>query len=443
MVLAIASTSRNILRHCTCSATPRRLLATSASLLSQTHNFTRLPHRAILPLKGQDAPKFLQGLITNDIDRLGWSSGPKGRAILQQSEEERERDNLLFAAVLKADGRILHDIFLFPSLSESSSPSTTTEPSYLIDHDITQTSLLQSYLKRHILRSKVKVAKQASEGLELLVAWPKVENGEGVGETEGKEAEKWLKEVAGAGRDQRREGFAWRWVAKKNDKTVEPPSSLFTEVTPSHYHLHRLLSAIPEGPQDYPPLPLEANLELMGGVDYKKGCYVGQELTARTFYKGVVRKRGVVLRLFREGEEIPMILLPSTSITPYPNLFPTPSAQSTLTPLLSSVARPRPSGKIGSTLPCITPFGQSLTLGFGSVRLEHVAQNGEDEEIDERIGVFVVNPPKVDKEVEMEDEGLKESGEGELEEGGRWLAKAFVPEWVGERLRDAEERRKV
>lgn len=42
---------------------------------------------------------------------------------------------------------------------------------------------------------------------------------------------------------------------------------------------------------------------MMGAVDYRKGCYVGQELTARTHHKGVVRKRGVVLRLFREGEE--------------------------------------------------------------------------------------------------------------------------------------------
>lgn len=50
-------------------------------------------------------------------------------------------------------------------------------------------------------------------------------------------------------------------------------------------------------------MPLESNLDLMSGVDYKKGCYVGQELTARTHHRGVVRKRGVVARLFRDGEE--------------------------------------------------------------------------------------------------------------------------------------------
>lgn len=85
--------------------------------------------------------------------------------------------------------------------------------------------------------------------------------------------------------------------------TVSPPSSSFKEVPASHHHLHRLLQAIPENPIDWPTLPLEGNLDYMNGVDYKKGCYVGQELTARTHHRGVVRKRGVVLRLFREGDE--------------------------------------------------------------------------------------------------------------------------------------------
>lgn len=79
---------------------------------------------------------------------------------------------------------------------------------------------------------------------------------------------------------------------------------MFETVTPEHYHLHRLVHAVPEGPADFPALPLEANIDFMNGVDYRKGCYVGQELTARTHHKGIVRKRGMVFRLFREGEEL-------------------------------------------------------------------------------------------------------------------------------------------
>lgn len=80
------------------------------------------------------------------------------------------------------------------------------------------------------------------------------------------------------------------------------PPGLFTSVTHFHHQLHRLCSAVPEGPEDWPQLPLEGNIDYMSGVDFKKGCYVGQELTARTHHRGVVRKRGVALRLFREGE---------------------------------------------------------------------------------------------------------------------------------------------
>ncbi|RKP03724.1 hypothetical protein CXG81DRAFT_16820 [Caulochytrium protostelioides] len=70
-----------------------------------------------------------------------------------------------------------------------------------------------------------------------------------------------------------------------------------TQVTPvpvSAYHLLRILLGIPEGPSDLPPsqaLPLEHALDAMRSIDWRKGCYLGQELTVRTHHTGVVRKR--------------------------------------------------------------------------------------------------------------------------------------------------------
>mmetsp|Transcript_692 Transcript_692/g.1759 ORF Transcript_692/g.1759 Transcript_692/m.1759 type:complete len:364 (-) Transcript_692:41-1132(-) len=62
----------------------------------------------------------------------------------------------------------------------------------------------------------------------------------------------------------------------------------------SAYHLWRLCCAVPEGPADLPVdsmLPLHGNLDLLNFVSFNKGCYIGQELTARTKHRGAVRRR--------------------------------------------------------------------------------------------------------------------------------------------------------
>lgn len=231
------------------------------------------------------------------------------------------------------------------------------------------------------------------------------------------------------------------------------PSHLFTPVPSSTHELLRLSLSVPEGPLDWPSLPLEGNLDYLNGVDFKKGCYVGQELTARTHHRGVVRKRGVGLRLFREGESfvlpfadifdrliillsrVPTSLLPAPlsdlemapadSVSPF---LPVSGSNLTLlTPIKPSKARARPSGKLGSALVTSTthPATTSMILGLGSVRLEHIGGDGEGE------GVFVVTPPAPEEGVEVVER--EEGGEKDADER-RWLAKAFVPDWVKEKI---------
>jgi len=66
------------------------------------------------------------------------------------------------------------------------------------------------------------------------------------------------------------------------------------------WHANRIAAGVPEGPIDLTPeraLMLEAGLDQLGAVDFEKGCYVGQEVTARTHYRGLVKRRLVPLTI--------------------------------------------------------------------------------------------------------------------------------------------------
>ncbi|GAA5833892.1 hypothetical protein JCM9279_001652 [Rhodotorula babjevae] len=420
----------------------RRLLSTSSRLLAPPYVVTSLPSRALLSVSGTDSPKLLQGLVSNDV-----------RRVAQPGDEGKLR--VVYANMLKADGRYLHDIMLFPlrpSSSSSSSPDSPPPPGFLLEHDASFTRTLRTYLKRHVLRSRVKLGRAAEDDVVVRAAW---RNPADVGEgrssrAEVERAERWLEE-SGAGWDPRVVGMGYRWVADKAGE--EPPPALFHPVTPAHYHLHRLLHAVPESPLDFPALPLEAGIDLLNGVDYRKGCYVGQELTARTHHKGVVRKRGVVVRLFREGEDIPTSPLPSSSpgpLVPYPALFPLPPPGSTLT-LLASSPSSSTSSRLGTSLCAATPSGATLALAFASVRLDHLSGDEGGAGEGEGEGVFVVRAPVSGEGVVgavgegegaqgvAEEGAVLERGDGAGEsedEGGRWLAKGFRTEWLEWKLEE-------
>jgi folate-binding protein YgfZ len=84
---------------------------------------------------------------------------------------------------------------------------------------------------------------------------------------------------------------------------VKIPSS-FSQVSANEYAIKRYLAGVPEGKDDLfveKSLPLESNFDHMQGIDFRKGCYLGQELTIRTFHTGVTRKRILPVQLF-EGD---------------------------------------------------------------------------------------------------------------------------------------------
>ncbi|WP_419729159.1 YgfZ/GcvT domain-containing protein [Lichenicola sp.] len=196
-----------------------------------------LPARAVLSVSGEDRIVFLQGLVSNDVALAG-----PGRAV--------------WAALLTPQGKYLADFFIFADADR-----------LLLDCEREQAPMLTTKLSRFRLRSKVVVAET---GLAVSVAW------------DGTPA---LPPDAIAAPDPRLAAAGLRILS------AEP---LQSEANAAEYDRHRLLLGLPDGTRDCEPdktVLLEAGFDELAGISWTKGCYMGQELTARTRYRGLLKRR--------------------------------------------------------------------------------------------------------------------------------------------------------
>lgn len=194
-----------------------------------------LPDRAILEVTGEDRLTFLQGLVSNDV----LATAP-GRAV--------------WSALLTPQGKWLADFFL-----------TAEADRLLLDAEAAQAEMLMARLLRFRLRSRVAMA--PLPGWAVQAGWGDATRPEG------------------ATPDPRLEAAGWRWAT---------PSPLPTDATADAYDAHRLRLGLPDGTRDMQAeqsVLLEAGFDELHGVSWSKGCYMGQELTARTKYRGLVKRR--------------------------------------------------------------------------------------------------------------------------------------------------------
>lgn len=208
---------------------------------SPTH-ITRLENRTVLKLSGADGVRFLQGLVTADIAAL--SPG-----------------DATWSACLTPQGRWQADFFVV------SDPDDTC---LLLDCATEQAENLKTTLQRFRLRSDVQLDLTA---LPVHVAW-------------GNPPPDSVLENAISFRDPRLDEAGWRLIDAAPDTPIT--------ATEQDYNLHRLVLGLPDGVQDCEvgrTLAAEANLDLLGGVSWKKGCYMGQEVTARMHYRTLVKRR--------------------------------------------------------------------------------------------------------------------------------------------------------
>lgn len=230
-----------------------------------------LPHRRLISLSGPDTAKFLQGLITNNVDSTRLSP--------------------FYSAFLDARGRVLWDVFVWVW------PELVAEQGHwgcYIEVDAEEAESLKKHLKRHKLRSKIvikDVPREGADGIRVWAAWGGAHE----------QVKQWS-EISGF-EDPRAPGM-FRYLANADRDTI---AEGVQPVDTQHYHIQRYLHGVAEGPSEISresALPMESNIDLSGGIDFKKGCYVGQELTIRTKHTGVVRKRVLPVRFHAADAQV-------------------------------------------------------------------------------------------------------------------------------------------
>ena len=237
-----------------------------------------LDNRALIRVHGADTSKFLQGLITNDIGFL-------------------ETTNAIYSMILNVRGRILYDMIIYNQHPEQSA--------YFIEISQNAVADFIRLLRTYKLRKQVNIEDVTSthriwsifspenqfsptnanmrESLQL-----KTREGLIIGQT-----------------DPRHAGLGVRLITERSTKITDLTDLCHVSDELSTYKQWLYRHGIAEGTEDIPPgecIPLEYNIVFLNGVSFSKGCYIGQELVARTHHTGVIRKRLMPVRIENHQE---------------------------------------------------------------------------------------------------------------------------------------------
>jgi len=219
---------------------------------------TLLPDRGVVKVAGDDARTFLHGLISADVLKLA-----PGEA--------------RFAALLTPQGKIVADFFVVEAPAHNGG-------GFFLDVPRALAKTLTAKLNIYKLRSRVMV-EDLSETLGVLAIW-----NDSVSPT------------AAAGLS-----FTDPRLPKLGLRILLPPHRAAevtahiggTLVDQQEYEAHRIAHGIPRGGVDFmygDTFPHESDMDQLGGVDFNKGCYVGQEVVSRMEHRGIARTRAVPVR---------------------------------------------------------------------------------------------------------------------------------------------------
>lgn len=220
-------------------------------------SYALLEDRGVLEIKGEEAETFLQGLVTADVTKAG---------------EKR----VLYGALLTPQGKFLFDFFLL-----------RIGDAFYLESEGGRIEALKKRLSFYKLRAKVSI-EEVTEKFRIFVFF-----GEGaVGACR-------LEEEAGTARFYEdgllyvdpRTAKAGARALLPNDGTVDVAG--FEKADAEDYDRFRIALGLPDGSRDLEPekaMPMDYGFDALNAIDWEKGCYVGQEVTARMKHRGLARK---------------------------------------------------------------------------------------------------------------------------------------------------------
>ncbi|MBL8643899.1 MAG: folate-binding protein YgfZ [Rhodospirillaceae bacterium] len=269
-VIAVVAPQRKVAAHSAITLQPRHLRRACVWPISRgpslarpplsTLSFAPLSHRALVAVRGEDRGAFLQGLVTADVRNV-------------------EAGLAAWSAFLTPQGKFLHEFFMF-----------TLGDAIWLECERARRDDLISRLSKYKLRAKVTL--EAVDVLAVGTAW-----GRNVEAAFGLRSSPGVITPLGAGvvfTDPRLLDAGVRWALLADNAAAVLKELGLKESTPAEYDALRFALGLPDGSRDMDvekALLLENGFDELNGIDYKKGCYVGQELTARTHYRALIKKR--------------------------------------------------------------------------------------------------------------------------------------------------------
>lgn len=225
--------------------------------------------RSYIRITGADRKTFLQGLITNDVNKVSLTRS-------------------IYSTLLTPQGKFLHDFFIFED-----------EDALVIDTNYTRHQDLIKRLSMYKLRSRVDITATEKPFPVTLLFGSDVFSALQIEPKEGA-----TQRINGslAFVDPRLKEMGVRVMSESFDQSTFG----FIEATLNDVEKHRLTLGVPKEGVDMivdKAIPLECGLDELNAIDWQKGCYMGQELTARTKYRGLVRKRLLPVTLENEAIE--------------------------------------------------------------------------------------------------------------------------------------------